>query len=81
MTTTISKWGNSQGLRFPKKVMELLHLSVGDKMKVSVENGRVILEPAEHHRKKYSIDELVKKIPHDYKPYEAFNDKVGIEEW
>ena len=34
MTATISSWGNSQGLRFPKDIMKELHLSVGDKMKV-----------------------------------------------
>ena len=26
MTATISKWGNSQGLRFPKDIMKDLHL-------------------------------------------------------
>ena len=26
MTVTISKWGNSQGLRFPKDIMKDLHL-------------------------------------------------------
>jgi len=32
MTAIISKWGNSQGLRFPKDVMKDLDLSVGDKV-------------------------------------------------
>ena len=30
MTVTISKWGNSQGLRFPKDIMKDLHLKSVD---------------------------------------------------
>ena len=32
-TATISSWGNSQGLRFPKDIMKELRLHVGDKLK------------------------------------------------
>ena len=34
MTATISKWGNSQGLRLPKSVIEDLDLSIGDELKI-----------------------------------------------
>jgi len=78
MTSTISKWGNSQGLRFPKSVLEELNLSIGDKVKLLIQNDKIILEPI---KKKYSIDDLVKQIPSDYRPHEAFNDKAGMEEW
>ncbi len=80
MTATISKWGNSQGLRFPKNLLKELNLSVGDKVKFIIQDEKIILEPVKK-RKKYNIEELVKKIPSDYKPYEEFNDKSGIEEW
>ena len=43
MTATISSWGNSQGLRFPKNIMKELHLSIGDKMKVLIENQKIVL--------------------------------------
>jgi antitoxin MazE len=78
MTSTISKWGNSQGLRFPKSVLEELNLSIGDKVKLLIQNDKIILEPI---KKKYSIDDLVKQIPSDYRPHETFNDKAGMEEW
>ncbi len=77
MTATISKWGNSQALRFPKSVLKELDLSIGDKVKFLIQDDKIILEPV----KKYDIKELVKKIPSDYKPYEEFNDKSGLEEW
>ena len=81
MTATISSWGNSQGLRFPKDVMKELHLAVGDKMKILVENQKIILEPIKQPRQKYDIHKLVSKIPDDYKTYEVFDDMVGLEEW
>jgi antitoxin component of MazEF toxin-antitoxin module len=81
MTTTISNWGNSQGLRFPKGIMKELNLSIGDKLKILVDNQRIILEPIKKQREKYDINDLVKKIPKDYKVYEEINDKTGLEQW
>lgn len=43
MTATISTWGNSQGLRFPKDIMRELHLSIGDKVNIFVENQKTYL--------------------------------------
>ncbi len=79
MTATISKWGNSQGLRFPKDIMEEINLKVGDKVELKTQDNTIIIKPIK--RKKIDINELVKKIPDDYKPHETFSDKVGIEEW
>ena len=79
MTATISKWGNSQGLRFPKDIMEEINLKVGDKVELKTQDNTVIIKPIK--RKKIDINELVKKIPDDYKPHEVFSDKEGIEEW
>lgn len=81
MTATISSWGNSQGLRFPKDVMKELHLSIGDKMKILVENQKIVLEPIKQSREKYDINELVNKLPKEYKVHEEFSDKTGLEEW
>ncbi len=81
MTATISKWGNSQGLRFPKDIMKELNLSAGDKMKIFIQNHKIILEPIRQSRKKYNIKELVQQIPPEYKPYEELDSKIGLEEW
>ncbi len=80
MTAIISKWGNSQGLRLPKSIVKDLDLSIGDEVKITTEDCKVILEPI-HHKKKYNIKDLVKKVPKDYKAYEEFDTKMGIEEW
>jgi len=81
MTAIISKWGNSQGLRFPKDIMKDLDLSVGDKVKITTKDHKIIIEPIREKRKKYNINDLVKNIPDNYNPYEEFNEKFGIEEW
>jgi antitoxin MazE len=81
MTATISSWGNSQGLRFPKDVMKELHLSIGDKMNIVIENQKIVLEPIKQSREKYDINELIKKLPSNYKAYEEFDNKTGLEEW
>ena len=81
MTATISSWGNSQGLRFPKDIMKELDLTVGDKMKILIENNKIILEPVNQPREKYDIHELVRDVPSDYKVHEVFEDAVGREEW
>ncbi len=81
MTATISSWGNSQGLRFPKDIMKELHLSIGDKMKVLIENQKIVLEPIKQSREKYNINDLINKLPKNYKIYEEFDNKSGLEEW
>ena len=79
MTATISKWGNSQGLRFPKDLMQELDLNIGDKVELKTKDDVVIIKPIK--KKKLNINDLVKKIPTDYNPSEEFSDRVGLEEW
>lgn len=81
MTATISNWGNSQGLRFPKDIMRELHLSIGDKVNIFIENQKIILEPIKTKKYIYNINDLVEQIPKDYSPTEIFDTKAGLEEW
>ena len=81
MTSTISSWGNSQGLRFPKNIMKELNLSIGDKVEVSIENQKIVLEPIKKPKNVYHINDLVANIPSNYKTYEEFDEKSGLEKW
>ncbi|WP_151949043.1 AbrB/MazE/SpoVT family DNA-binding domain-containing protein [Aliarcobacter butzleri] len=81
MTAKISKWGNSQGLRMPKDIMETLHLHVGDDVNITILDGKVIIEPIKKEILNYDLNELVSKIPTDYKAREEFDTTVGKEEW
>ena len=81
MTAKISKWGNSQGLRMPKDIMDSLHLQVGDNVNITMLDGKVIIEPMKKDILNYDLNELVSKIPSDYKASEEFDTIVGKEEW
>jgi len=81
MTAKISKWGNSQGLRVPKDVMENLHLNIGDDLNITIEDNKVILEPIKKDIPKYDLDSLLAKVPDDYKAYEEITGTVGKEKW
>lgn len=50
MTATVSKWGNSQGFRIPKDVMENLHISIGDKVDIEIKGEVAITKPIKKKR-------------------------------
>jgi len=81
MTATISKWGNSQGLRFPKDIMKDLHLAIGDRVNIFIKDNRAIIEPIKKEKIHYNIEELVSQIPKNYEASEEIMSVVGKEEW
>ena len=82
MLSKIQKWGNSQGLRFTKALLQEVQINVGDEVSVSVQNGRIIVEPTTKVRGKYDLKELVSKIPQEYQAEELdWGEPVGKEEW
>jgi len=82
MVTKIQKWGNSQGLRLAKQVLEDAHISVGDGVDVRVRDGLIVVEPTRRVRGKRSLKELVSRIPKNYKAEETdWGEPVGKEVW
>ena len=80
MLGKIQKWGNSQGLRFTKALLREAQINVGDEVRVSVQNGRIIVEPATKVRGKYDLRELVLRIPQEYQAEELdWREPVGKE--
>lgn len=73
MVTKIQKWGNSQGLRVSREVLEQVHAAVGDVVDVSVQKGAILIQPIKRLRGKYSLRQLIAQMPKNYKP--------GMEEW
>lgn len=59
MLTTISKWGNSLGVRIPKAVLNASGLKEMDDVSVSVEDNRIIITKA----MPTSIKELFEEYP------------------
>jgi len=82
MRTKIQKWGNSQGLRLPKVLLDEIQTNVGDEVKVYSQEGKIIVEPVTQIRSKFSLQALVKKIPKTHKTEEInWGNPVGKEGW
>jgi antitoxin MazE len=82
MTTKVQKWGNSQGIRFPLRLMQEANLAVGDEVDVTVQEGRIIVMPSERIRGRYRLEDLVARMPEGYEPSEEdWGPPVGREAW
>jgi antitoxin MazE len=82
MVTRVQKWGNSQGLRLAKQVLEDAHISVGDDVDVTVRDDTIIIAPIKRLRGKRSLQELVSRIPKEHEAGEVdWGNPIGREVW
>ena len=82
MVTKIQKWGNSQGLRLARQILEDACISVGDDVELTVREGMIVIVPIRRIRGRQSLKELVARIPKNYKPEEMdWGKPVGNEAW
>jgi len=65
MTTKITKWGNSYGLRISKDILKTLGIKEGTELEVDVIDGHIQAK-LKHNPPKYSLEELVAQIPDNY---------------
>ncbi len=80
MSITLHRWGNSVGLRVPKPMLEQLGLSEGSQVDVTVEAGRLVIQPARHNR--MTMAELLEGFTSDDRPGELdWGSPVGREVW
>ena len=82
MVTKIQRWGNSQGLRLAKHVLEEAHISLGDDVDVRARDCVIVIAPVRRVRGKHSLRKLVARIPRDYR-VEAMDwgQPMGRESW
>lgn len=77
MTTHVSQWGNSLGIRLPKLLWEKLNLKKGTEVFLYEKDGKIIIEK----KASYSLDDLlkIKKVC----PYSEIDTglNIGNEEW
>lgn len=82
MLSKVQKWGNSQGLRLTKALLQEVQIHVGDEVNVSVQKGRIIIEPVTKVRGRYDLKELVAKMPQEYHVEEVnWGEPIGKEVW
>lgn len=71
MQTEIKKWGNSAVVRLPATMLSELSLSVGSRIELKHENGRLVIEPVRPVRQGWfdspitSEEEVFGSIPPD----------------
>jgi antitoxin MazE len=80
--TKVQKWGNSQGVRVPLRLLEEAKIALGDEVDVLVEEGRLVISPSQRIRGRYRLEDLVARMPSDYEPVEEdWGQPVGREVW
>ena len=81
MTTTIQKWGNSQGIRLPKYILEAINWNEDEKLDIKTENGKIVIEKTAQRERK-NIKELFANFDGEYKPTDIdWGEPVGKEIW
>jgi len=71
MQTQVKVWGNSQGIRIPKEILQRANISLNEVLDISVENGVITLKKAFRHK---TLEERA----------EAFDGKLNLDgeyEW
>lgn len=82
MLTKVRRWGNSQGLRFTKAILEEARVGVGDRVRVLVREGRIIVEPVATVRGRHDLKTLVSAMPEGCRAGEEdWGPPVGKETW
>ena len=82
MLAKVQKWGNSQGIRVPKTLLDELQIHVGDEVNISVEEGKIIVEPLRTKRGSVRIVDLVAEMPANYVVEELdWGEPIGKETW
>lgn len=79
MITKLQKWGNSQGVRIPKQVLDEVSLSEGDSVDISVNENTIIIKRL-NSLKKYTLEELFAEN-HEKTDEIDWGKPVGKEEW
>jgi antitoxin MazE len=79
MITAVTKWGNSQGVRIPRDILEVADISSGDPVEITAENGSIIIRK---HHKRETIQELFEGFDGGYVSGEvSWGRPVGDEIW
>lgn len=67
MMVKIQKWGNSQGIRIPKSILDAANMMTDEELVLSVEDGKIIIEPIKKH---ITLRERLENYGDDYAPSE-----------
>ena len=86
MITTLQKWGNSQGIRLPKPLLNALGLKESAEIQLALDSkrGAIVLTAVKKRRKirgRHRIEDLAAAMPQNYKMKEFGWGVSGKEVW
>lgn len=80
MVSRVQRWGNSQGLRLAKHILESAGISIGDDVEVIPQEGQILIKKVS--KPKFDLVEMVSRMPRNYRVREeSFGKPMGKEEW
>lgn len=81
MTTTIQKWGNSQGVRIPKVILDTVNWAEDEQIVILVQDNKLVIEKAREKKRK-NIKELFADYNEEYEPIKIdWGEPKGEEIW
>ena len=79
MVTKIQKWGNSQGVRIPKVILEKLEWKENEPLTIDIKDGKLVIERSIERK---DIKELFKDFKEEYEPENIeWGNPTGEEIW
>jgi len=80
MLTKVQRWGNSQGLRLTKNVLDLADIAIGDDVEIIVGEHQILVRKVRPSR--FDLADLVARIPPGYVANEVdIGPPAGKEVW
>lgn len=77
---TIQKWGNSQGIRIPRYILDAAQFDFDETVEIDVVDGKIVIKKMAERRK--TIKELFDGFDGEYKETEIdWGKPVGNEVW
>ncbi len=87
MNTSLQRWGNSQGIRIPKVLVETLGMEIGSELTIelSSDRSRITISPVEDSRPvrgRHRIEDLVApSSPDAFEGEPGWGEPQGKEAW
>lgn len=79
MTIKLQKWGNSQGIRLPKIMLDQLNITENDELELKTEGNKIIIEKTSSRK---NIKELFDGFSGDYYNLDIdWGEPIGEEIW
>ena len=83
VTATVSKWGNSKGIRIPNEILRKASIEMNDTLSLEVENSGIIILTKLPAPQKGTLEYLFKD--YDEQPFQTelvdLDPSIGEEKW